>query len=179
MNRVQLSTISIHNSNFNTHSSLFLRFLSYFRFSKKMSDLFVLIQLLTMFNLKYVFRLNLFVSCSFVFCTTYISNWNVCFCFILHKNSINCFLITHTLRFEFVIIENWNIYSHFIFWVKLYHWVTRVFWTIIFFFWIITKLVICKYKHMFHYIKIAYNFQWLFRTFFDFSLSIKTIALFE
>ena len=48
-----------------------------------------------------------------------------------------------------------------------------------FFFWIITKLVICKYKHMFHYIKIAYNFQWFFRTFFDFSSSIETIALFE
>ena len=132
MNRVQLSTTSIQNSNFNFHSSLFLRFLSYFRFSKKMNDLFVLIQSLTMFNFKYVFRLNFLVSCSFVFCTTHISSWNVCFCFTLHENSINYFLITHTLRFELVIIENWNIYSHFIFWVKLYHWVTRAFWTIIF-----------------------------------------------
>ena len=115
MNRVQLSTTSIQNSNFNFHSSLFLRFLSYFRFSKKMNDLFVLIQSLTMFNFKYVFRLNFLVSCSFVFCTTHISSWNVCFCFTLHKNSINYFLITHILRFELVIIENWNIYSHLFF----------------------------------------------------------------
>ena len=64
MNRVQLSTISIHNSNFNSHSSLFLRLLSYFRFSKKMSDLFVLIQLLTLFTFKYVFLWkSIFFSC--------------------------------------------------------------------------------------------------------------------
>ena len=89
MNRIQLSTISIHNLNFNTHSSSFSRFLSYFRFSKKMNDLFVLIQSLRMFNFKYDFRSIFFFRVYFHFVQH--AYLNACFVFDLHDNSINVF----------------------------------------------------------------------------------------